>query len=150
MNKVYLHGNVGKDPDIHAFEAGKKVAKFSLATSEYSKDKDGNRVTTATWHTVVAWDKLAEIVEKHITKGSSLIIEGKISYRSYDDKDGKTKYYTEIIAREIHFTGSKPAEKPAEVKKTGDVEADIRSGAYGGAAEDDPSYDPFAYGGVPS
>jgi single-strand DNA-binding protein len=131
MNKVILFGNVGKDPEVRKFDGGKTVAKFSLATTEHSKDKDGNKVFNATWHNIVVWDKLAELCEKHVKKGSSLIIEGKILYRSYEDKDGNTKYFTEIVCNTMHFAGGKKEEKeekPEAVNK----------------AEDDPSFDPFA------
>jgi single-strand DNA-binding protein len=103
MNKWIGYGNVGKDPEVHKLDGGKTVAKFSLATTEHSKDKDGNKVSNATWHNIVVWDKLAELCEKHVKKGSSLILEGKISYRSYEDKDGNTKYFTEIVCNNLQF-----------------------------------------------
>jgi single-strand DNA-binding protein len=108
MNKVFLYGNIGKDPDVRTTESGKKVAKFSLATSSFRKDKDGNKITE--WHNIVVWDKLAELAEKYIKKGSSLIVDGEISYRTYTDKDGVTKHFTEIICSNMHFTGKKESE----------------------------------------
>jgi single-strand DNA-binding protein len=139
MNKVILFGNVGKDPEVKTLAEGKKVAKFSLATSEHSKDKDGNKVSTATWHNIVVWDKLAELCEKFVKKGSSIILEGKISYRTYEDKDGNTKYYTEIVCNTMHFAGGKKEESQesneGKFQKAGDVTD---------KAEDDPSFDPFA------
>jgi single-strand DNA-binding protein len=105
MNKAILHGNSGKDPEVKQI-GETKVAKFSLATQSFRKDTDGNKVTD--WHNIVAWGKLADLCEKYVKKGSSLIVEGEIQYRSYTDKDGVTKYITEIQANNIHFTSKKP------------------------------------------
>lgn len=138
MNKAILYGNCGNDPKVTNLESGKKVAKFSLATNK-SYTKDGEKITETAWHNIVLWNKLAELAEKYVKKGSSLIIEGEIAYRSYENKDGETVYITEIIGNNLHFAGSKKDEKP---QKTGDVEADIHSGAYGEIAENDPSYIP--------
>jgi single-strand DNA-binding protein len=111
MNKAILYGNVGKDPDVKHLEGGKIVCKFSLATTSFSKEK------TTTWHNIVMWDKLAEVAEKWVKKGSSLIIEGEISYRSYQNKEGQTVYTSEIIAREMHFTGKKDADEAPKDKQ---------------------------------
>jgi single-strand DNA-binding protein len=108
MNKVTLHGFTGKDPEIKTLESGKKIAKFSLATQSYRKDKDGNKVTD--WHSLVFWEKLAELCEKYVKKGSELIVEGEISYRDYTDKDGVKKYFTEIICNSLEFCGKKETE----------------------------------------
>jgi single-strand DNA-binding protein len=108
MNKVTLHGFTGKLPEIKTLESGKKIAKFSLATQSYRKDKDGNKVTD--WHSLVFWEKLAELCEKYVKKGSELIVEGEISYRDYTDKDGVKKYFTEIICNSLEFCGKKETE----------------------------------------
>jgi single-strand DNA-binding protein len=108
MNKVTLHGHCGKLPEIKTLESGKKIAKFSLATQSYRKDKDGNKVTD--WHNLVFWEKLAELCEKYVKKGSELIVEGEISYRDYTDKDGVKKYFTEIICNSLEFCGKKETE----------------------------------------
>lgn len=141
MNKVILYGNVGSDPDVKHLSQDKTVEKFSLATNKIRKGKNGEKTTETSWHNIVLWNKLAELAEKYVKKGSSVIVEGEISYRSYDNKDGQTIYITEIIGNNLHFAGGKKEERPAF---TGDVERDIRSGAYGGNAEDDPSFDPYA------
>ena len=141
MNRVILFGNVGKDAEVLKLQSGKSVAKFSLATNKSYTNQSGEKITETQWHNIVLWSKLAELAEKYVKKGGSLIIEGEIVYRQYDDKDGNKKYITEIIGDKLHFAGGKKEEdKP---QKTGDVEADIRSGAYV-KAEDDPSFDPFA------
>ena len=108
MNKAILHGNIGKDPEIVIFGENKK-AKFSLATQSFRKDQQGNKVTD--WHNIVAWGKLANLAEEYLKKGSSIIVEGEIQYGNYTDKQGVVKYFTEISASAIHFTGKKEEQK---------------------------------------
>jgi single-strand DNA-binding protein len=96
INKVILIGNVGKDPEIRHLDNNLVVARFSLATSESYKNKNGERVTNTEWHNLVLWRGLAEIAEKYVKKGSQIYVEGKIRYRSWDDKDGNKRYSTEI------------------------------------------------------
>jgi len=110
MNKAILFGNTGKDPEVKIVGENNKVAKFSLATQSFRKDSSGKKVTD--WHNIVAWGKLAELSEKWIKKGSSLIVEGEIQYRDYTDKEGVKKYITEISATNIHFAGKKEPEQP--------------------------------------
>jgi len=113
MNKVQLHGHCGKDPEIKTLESGKKVAKFPFATSESYKDSAGDKKTNTSWHSIVFWNKHAEICEKYVKKGMELILEGEINYRDYTDKDGVKKYFTEIICNGIEFCGKKePEAKP--------------------------------------
>ncbi len=106
-NKVQLIGNLGADPEIKELKEGKKVARFSLATTDFYKDKDGNKTTNTEWHTVVAWNKTAEIVEKYLVKGTEVILDGKLTYRSWEDKDGNKKYITEIVVNELMMIGKK-------------------------------------------
>lgn len=98
INKVILVGNLGKDPEVRHLEGNVSVAKFSLATTEFYKNKDGNRVETTEWHNIVMWRGLADSAEKILKKGSLVYIEGKIRTRNYDDKDGHKRYITEIVA----------------------------------------------------
>ena len=100
-NKVQLIGNLGQDPEITNFESGKILAKFSIATNESYKNAQGEKVTDTQWHNVVAWGKTAEIIEKFVTKGKEIAIEGKLTSRSYDDKDGQKRYITEIVCNEL-------------------------------------------------
>jgi single-strand DNA-binding protein len=110
MNNWTGHGFTGKQPEIKTLESGKKIAKFSFATTSYRKDKDGKKITD--WHNIVVWDKLAELCEKYIKKGSELILsEGEVTYRDYTDKDGVKKYFTEIICKGIEFCGKKEDNK---------------------------------------
>lgn len=101
LNKVTLIGNLGKDPDIQKLEGNVSVAKFSLATTETFKDKNGQQHAETEWHTVVLWRSLAELASKFLQKGSLVYIEGKLKTRSYDDRDGSKRYVTEIIAEQI-------------------------------------------------
>lgn len=98
VNKVILVGNLGKDPEVRKLENGASVAQFSLATSESYKDRITNEVKTTTdWHNIVLWRGLAEVAEKYLKKGMQIYVEGKIRSRSYQDKEGNTKYITEIV-----------------------------------------------------
>ena len=100
-NSVQLVGNVGQDPEIRNLEGGKKVANFSIATNESYKNEKGEKVDQTEWHRVSAWGKTAEIIEKYVSKGKEIAIEGKLTHRSYDDKDGVKRYITEVVANEV-------------------------------------------------
>ncbi len=113
VNKVFLVGNVGKDPEVKYLDNGTAVAQFSLATSENYKDKEGNRQSKTEWHNIVLWRGLAEVAEKYVKKGQLLCIEGKLTTRSYD-KDGVTKYFTEVVGNEMKMLGSKASNTGSE------------------------------------
>ena len=106
-NKVNLIGNLGANPDVKIFDSGKKMVRLSLATSENYKNIKGEKVAETQWHNLVAWGKTADIAEKYLQKGSELAIEGKLSYRSYEDKNGEKKYITEIVINELMMLGHK-------------------------------------------
>ncbi|NQW36487.1 MAG: single-stranded DNA-binding protein [Flavobacteriales bacterium] len=106
-NKVQLIGNLGKAPEIITLDSGKKLAKFSIATNETYKNAQGEKVTDTQWHNVIAWNKTAEIVEKYLDKGKEIAIEGKLTSRSYDDKDGNKRYITEVVCDELVMLGAK-------------------------------------------
>ena len=106
-NKVQLIGNLGNNPEIMTLDSGKKLAKISIATNETYKNAQGEKVTDTQWHNVVSWNKTAEIIEKYLQKGSEVAIEGKLTSRSYEDKDGVKKYITEIVCNEMLMLGSK-------------------------------------------
>lgn len=97
VNKVILIGRLGKDPDIRTFENNVKKASFTMATSEYYKDKNGNRVEQTEWHNIICWRNLADNAEKYLNKGKMIYLEGKLRTRSWDD-NGVKKYTTEIEA----------------------------------------------------
>lgn len=106
VNKVILIGNLGKNPDVVAFPQDRhneaasvvKKASFPLATTEYRKTRDGERVEQTEWHNVVCWRALAEIAEKILHKGTQLYVEGKLQTRSWEDKEGNKRYITEVVA----------------------------------------------------
>ncbi|MBC8320302.1 MAG: single-stranded DNA-binding protein [Bacteroidetes bacterium] len=106
-NSVQLIGRLGIDPETTTFGENKTKVKFSLATSDYFKDKEGERVEETQWHNIVAWGNVAKIAEKYLKKGSEIAVAGKLTYRSWDDKDGNTKYITEVLANEIQMLGGK-------------------------------------------
>ncbi len=106
-NHVQLIGNVGQEPTITNLESGKKVARFSMATNEHYKNGKGEKQTDTNWHTVVAWGKTAEIIEKFVAKGKEVGITGKLKTRTYTTDDGNQRYVTEIEANEILLLGSK-------------------------------------------
>ncbi len=107
VNKAILIGNVGKDPEVRHLEGGTSVARFTLATSDSYKNKSGEIVKNTEWHNIVAWRQLAEIAEKYIRKGSQIYVEGKITNRQYDDKDGNKRFINEIVADNIRLLGKK-------------------------------------------
>lgn len=116
VNKVILIGRLGKDPEIRAFENGIKKASFSLATSEYYKDKEGKKIEQTEWHNIVCWRNLAEFAEQYLTKGKLIFLEGKLKTRSWDD-NGTKKYFTEVEANNFTILSSKvEEEKPTESK----------------------------------
>ena len=100
-NKVQLIGRLGQDPEIKTFDNGGKTARFSIATDDSYKDKDGNRVERVYWHNIVVRNGLVNIIEKYVQKGHEIGIEGKLTNRTWDDKDGKRHYITEIVAGDI-------------------------------------------------
>ena len=108
-NKVQLIGNVGQEPTIANLESGKKVARLSLATNENYKISDGEKQTDTNWHTVIAWGKTADIIEKFVNKGKEICIVGKLKTRNYESKEGVQRYITETLANEILLLNGKPS-----------------------------------------
>lgn len=100
-NKVQLIGRLGQDPEVITFKDGGKMARFSLATDDSYKDKNGNKVERTDWHNVVVRNGLVKVVENYVSKGKEIAIEGKLTTRSYETKEGEKRYVTEIIANEL-------------------------------------------------
>ncbi len=98
LNKVTFIGNLGRDPEVRRLESGIAVAKFSIATNENYKDKNGEWQKNTEWHDVVCWRSLADRAESQLKKGSLVYLEGKLTHRKYQDKDGNDKYITEVVA----------------------------------------------------
>ena len=112
-NKVQLIGNVGNDPEMTVLKSGKKVVRFSLVTNAYYKNAKGEKVQNTDWHNIVAWNKTAEIIEKYAAKGKELAIEGKLTSRSYETKEGEKRHVTEVIVSEVLLLGAKTENKAA-------------------------------------
>jgi single-strand DNA-binding protein len=130
LNKVSLIGNLGNDPEVRSTTGGNRVATFSLATSRSWNDASGARQEKTEWHRCVVWNtktsQLADIVERYVKKGDKLYVEGRIEYRQWQDKDGQTRYSTEINVRELIMLTSKSQSGAA----AGDFEAASDGGSY--------------------
>jgi single-strand DNA-binding protein len=150
LNKAMLIGNTGADPEVRTVPNGGRVAQFSLATSRRWNDRNGEPQEKTEWHRVVAWDKpfnLADVVEKYVKKGDRLYVEGEIEYRQYQDKDGVTKYSTEIRARDIVLLGGGNREGGAGAGAGARTQRRqlVGAGAGGGGGSD---YDDFKAPGL--
>ncbi len=130
VNKVIIVGNVGREVELRHTPSGVAVARFSVATNERWRDKDGNRQEHTEWHTVVAWGKLAEFCQQYVTKGRQVYVEGSLRTRTYDDDKGNRRYFTEIRAQTIQLLGR-------------------REGAAEGGAEETPELPPEVEDDVP-
>ncbi|APG66063.1 single-stranded DNA-binding protein [Tenacibaculum todarodis] len=106
-NKVQLIGRLGQDPEIINFNDGNKMAKFSLATDESYKDNNGEKVERTFWHNIVVKNGLVKVIEEYVTKGQEIALEGKLSYRNWEDKEGNKRYTTEIVCNELLMLGGK-------------------------------------------
>jgi len=129
INKVTIVGHLGKDPEIRNLESGTSVASFSVATSENYKDKSGEWQSLTEWHNIVAWRYLATVAEKNLKKGSLVYIEGKITTRKWQDKEGNDRYNTDIVAQVL---------KPLDKRNSGE-----QSGINSISAEDEKSFPKF-------
>jgi single-strand DNA-binding protein len=110
-NKVQLIGHLGAKVEIKNLESGKIFGRVTLATNEVYRNAQGEKITETTWHNLVAWGKQAELLDKYTDKGSEIAIEGKLTNRSYTDKNGEKKYITEVVVNEILLLGSAKGEK---------------------------------------
>jgi single-strand DNA-binding protein len=104
-NRVQLIGRVGQDPEVKNLEGGKKVATITIATNDVYYKDNGDKVEQTEWHRVTAWGKTAEIIEKYVTKGKEIAIEGKLTHRTYEDKNGEKRYVTDIVVNEVLLLG---------------------------------------------
>ena len=104
-NSVQLIGHLGKDPEIKRLEEGKVVAKVSIATSDVYKNGKGEKVIETQWHNLVGWGRIAERMEKYLMKGNEVAIQGKLTHRTYEDKEGITRNYSEVVINEFMKLG---------------------------------------------
>jgi len=105
-NSITLIGNLGKDPELMQFENGRTLAKFSLATNEVYRNSNGDKVTSTQWHNIVAWGKTAELLGTLLKKGKEVAVTGKLTYRSYQDKEGNNRYVPEIVIEDFALLSS--------------------------------------------
>ena len=111
INKVILVGNLGQDPETRHTNGGNSVTQLRLATTEKYKDRDGAMQERTEWHTVIVWGKQGEACGKHLTKGRQVYVEGRLTTRKWQDKEGKDRYTTEVIGDNVRFLGGSPGEK---------------------------------------
>jgi single-strand DNA-binding protein len=128
INKVMLIGNLGKDPDVQYLESNVAVAKFSLATTETFKDKNGKLSSQTEWHTIVLWRGLAELAEKYLHKGSLVYVEGRLKSRTWDDKDGVRRFATEIIGENLIML-DKRVDKESSIPDNTDTTESFEAGS---------------------
>jgi len=126
VNKAILIGNLGADPEVKHLDSGAVVARLRIATGESYRDRDGNRQERTEWHNVVLWRRLAEVAEQYLKKGDQIYVEGRLQTRSYE-KDGVTKYFTEVIGNNMTMLGKKST-------------SDDQSTAYPSSGGGDTSY----------
>ena len=104
-NRVVLIGHLGSSPESKTLESGKSLTRFSLATTESYKNEKGEKISETQWHNLVAWGKTADIIEKYVVKGKEIAIEGKLTHKSYEDKNGEKRYVTEVVIDELLMLG---------------------------------------------
>lgn len=123
VNKAIIIGNLGKDPELRYTSSGTAVARFSVATSESWNNKQTNTKEERTeWHNIVVWGKMAELCGEYLKKGRSVFIEGRIQTRSWDDKEGKKRYTTEIVANNVQFLGGSKGERSSSMSESSGAE----------------------------
>ncbi len=123
VNKVFLYGNLGRDPELRVLPSGSKVATFAIATTRVYTDKDGKKQEQTDWHNIVLFGRQAEVAEQYLKKGRPVFVEGRLQTRSWEDKDGQKRYRTEIVVDRFQFGPSAaPTGAPEEVQ--GDKEAE--------------------------
>ena len=138
VNKAILIGNLGSDPQLRHTPSGMAVANFNIATTEQWTSKTGERNERTEWHRIVCWGRLAEICNEYLTKGRQVYVEGRIQTREWEDRDGKKRTTTEIVAQTLQMLG-RPGERPAEVPAAGgptyESEAYQDTGAAGAVSD---------------
>ncbi len=143
INKAIIIGNLGGDPEIRYTQSGTPVASFTVATTEKWKGQDGQMQESTEWHRIVAWQRLAEICNEYLNKGSKVYIEGKIQTRKWQDQSGNDRYTTEIVAREMKMLSSKGSGSSQTGEAGGgqyeqSFPEPPQGGGYGGTGDDVP------------
>lgn len=150
LNKAMIIGNLGADPEIRSTSSGTAVATLSVATSRRWTSRSGEEQERTEWHRVVCWDRLAEICERYLSKGDRVYVEGRIEYRQWEDRDGRTRYTTEIRCRDMVMLGSpgdvprgRPS-RPAPDRGSGDGGGEAEAEADTGEGGEDEDYSDFS------
>lgn len=138
VNKVILIGNLGKDPEVRFTSGGQAVCQFSIATSEKWKNKSNEWEERTEWHNIVVWGKQAELCKEYLAKGRTVYIEGRLQTRSWDDKEGKKRYTTEIVATTVRFLGGRKDSQGGYSKSSSASEGSMSSPMQ---AEGPPDFD---------
>jgi len=144
VNKVILVGNLGSDPEVRTTPGGQRVANFRLATSRQWSGQDGQKQEKTEWHSIVAWAKLADICERYLTKGKQVYVEGRLETRTWQDKEGQTRYKTEVICETMQMLG-RPGDRNGEAAFEGSARGSAPDenfapapGSTGGSDDDLP------------
>ena len=137
VNKVILIGNLGRDPEIRYTTGGQAVANFTIATSDSYTNRDGEKQEKTEWHRIVAWGRLAEICGEYLTKGRMVYIEGSLRTRSWEDKEGNTRWTTEVVARSMEMLGSAGGRAEAPAKEGSSPEGDFEIDEDSFSTDDD-------------
>jgi single-strand DNA-binding protein len=137
VNKVILIGNLGKDPEIRYTTGGQAVANFTIATSDSYTNKDGEKQENTEWHKIVAWGRLAEICGEYLTKGRMVYIEGSLRTRSWEDKEGNTRWTTEVVARSMEMLSSQGSRSESPSKDSSSAEGDFEIADDSFSTDDD-------------
>ena len=137
VNKAILVGRLGKDPELRYTQSGSAVASFTMATDRTWKGQDGEKQKETTWHNITVWGKRAEVVKEYLTKGQQIYIEGRISNRSYDDKEGNKKYLSEVVVEDFQFLGSRGDSGGGSAGPSGQPGPDLPPPPAGEASDDD-------------
>jgi single-strand DNA-binding protein len=122
LNKVFLIGNLTKEPEVKTTTTGKQVASFTIATNKSYKGKDGNKIESAEYHSIIAWGNLAGIIQNYVHKGDKIFIEGELQTRSWDDQQGNKKFKTEVIMTNLQMLGGRKGGEQKEEVQTMKVE----------------------------
>ena len=142
VNKVILVGNLGSDPEVRTTPSGQRVANFRMATSRSWSGQDGQRQEKTEWHSIVAWGKLADICERYLNKGKQVYVEGRLETRNWQDKEGQTRYKTEVICETMQMLGRAGADRNgdpgADAPSRGGTPDESMAPAGGGSDDDLP------------
>ena len=136
VNRVFLIGNLGANPEVRSTQGGQTVANLRLATTERWTDRNGQKQEQTEWHNVVVWGKQAEIVGQYLTKGRQIYVEGRIRTRQWQDQQGQKRYTTEVVAQRVQMLGGRPDSGREDMGATGPPD-DSAAADFGGGPDDD-------------